>query len=490
MSTIGDPFSTTVQALGAIQRQVSTISQNVAHAYDPNYNRRDVTVGDPGNGVSIAASVTRVDDTGLRSQILDATAQVSGADTRNNLFQAQAQSNGAAQSTSITQDRIDTLTQAAQAFQADPNTPATQSALISAGDAFANSVRQQFTALRTAQANTQADATQSISDLNAKLQSLANLNTQAQSEFANGGISPNTADQQNTALKDIAKLVPISVTDNGDGSINVQTKGGTPLVGKVAAQFSFDSASGNIIAAGSTPPAVYGAPGSLNTSFDGAKLGALVDSLDPNTSSPNPANGFFAKNRAQLSALVDTFANTSTFTNPQPNALVNSYASSPASLPTDLPGGVAQGQGLFVTNSVPGKNDEESFAINPALANGTATIKQGFAAGLVSFLTTPNQAIGAAGASVGGLTLTNQTPGQLAGGITSFWSAAQASATGQSQQVNQTQQGLGNLYAARNGVNVDQEMVSLSAAQNLYKANARILETQSKLFSTLLDMVK
>ena len=143
-----------------------------------------------------------------------------------------------------------------------------------------------------------------------------------------------------------------------------------------------------------------------------------------------------------------------------------------------------------MTTSAPGFVDEESFAINPALANGTATIKQGAAASLVSFLTIPAQSIGGPGAPIGGLGLANQTPGQLAGGITGFWTQAQSAISGNAAQASQSQAALANNYSARNGVDVDRELVNLSQAQNLYEASAKILDAQDKLFNTLLNIVK
>jgi len=490
MTSIGDPFSVAAQSLGAIQRQVGTIAQNVAHAYDPAYSRRDISISDNGNGVNLSPTITRASDIGLRNQILDATAQVAGADAKNTLFQNLAQISGTAQSTSILQDRLGALTNAAQTFQADPNSAASESALISAADQFASDVRKQFSALRAGEANAVNDASQSVSDLNTQLKQIESLNKQAQSEFANGGVAPATADRRDGVLRDIAKAVPVSVTENPDGSIGLATKGGTSLVNGIAAQFSFDGASRNIIPSGATPPAGFGAPGSLNQSFTGGRLGALVGALDPTTTNPDPAVGLFAKNRAQLSGLVDNFANTSSNTNPSAGALVNLYAAAPSSRPNDLAGGPLPAQGLFVTTSAPGFVDEGSFAINPALANGTATIKQGAAASLVSFLTTPAQSIGGPGAPIGGLSLANQTPGQLAGGITGFWTQAQSAISGNAAQASQSQAALANHYSARNGVDVDRELVDLSQAQNLYKASAKILDAQDKLFNTLLNIVK
>ncbi len=488
MSSINSSIYSTAQFLSSIQGQVSAIGDNIAHAQDPNYNRRDLTVGSTGYGDAVELTITRSGTNGQRDAVLDSNSQVASATARAQVFQTIGTITGSANGTSNLQSAVNDLSTAISTFDANPGSSAAEGAVIGAADRFATTVRDQFADIRKAEAQTQTDLAQGVSDLNTALTNLAGLNAQAVNETASGGLLPSTADARDKALKDLSKLVPITITDNPDGSQNITTKSGIALVGKTASQFSFDSSGNNIINQGAAIPAGYGAAGSLNAGFAGGKLGALVNTLDPATTSTDPGTGTFAKLRSQLAGFVDNFANTSSSVNASAGALENAYAAVAPSRPTDLAGGTAPGQGVFTTSVTAGRLDEESFAVNPALLSGTATLKQGSTAALVQVFSSANASIGAAGAPVGGLAAINRTPAGLAGDITSFWASAQSTAAGQSRAINASGDQINNDYSARNGVDLDTELVNLKQAENLYKAGAKLLDTQGKLFQTLLDI--
>jgi flagellar hook-associated protein 1 FlgK len=488
MSSINTSIYSTAQFLSSLNKQVSAIGDNVAHALDPNYNRRDLTIGSTGYGDAVDLTISRSGSNGERNAVLDSNAQVANATARAQVLQSIGTITGAANGTSNLQNTINDLSTAISTFDVNPGSSAAEGAVIGAADRFATNVRHQFADIRKAEARTQGDLAQGVSDLNTALTNLAGLNAQAVRETAQGGLQPSTADARDKALKDLSKLVPVTITDNPDGSQNITTKSGIALLGKTASQFSFDSSSNNIIAQGAAIPAGYGAAGSLNAGFAGGKLGALVNTLDPATTSTDPGTGTFAKLRSQLASFVDNFANTSTSVNPSSGALENAYAAVATSRPTDLAGGAAPGQGVFTTTTSAGRLDEESFAVNPALLSGTATLQQGSTAALVQVFSAPNASIGVAGAPIGGLAAPNRTPAGLAGDITSFWASAQSAANGQNQAANASGDQVNNNYSARNGVDLDTELVNLKQAENLYKAGAKLLDAQGKLFQTLLDI--
>ena len=488
MSSINATIYSTAQFLSSIQKQVSAIGDNVAHAQDPNYNRRDLTVGSTGYGDAVDLTISRSGTNGERDAVLDSNAQVAGATARAQVFQTIGTITGSANGTSNLQSAVSDLSAAISTFDANPGSSAAEGAVIGSAGRFATTVRGQFADIRKAEAQTQSDLSQGVTDLNTALTHLAGLNAQAVNETAQGGIQPSTADARDKALKDLSKLVPVTVTDNPDGSQNITAKSGIALLGKTASQFSFDSSGNNIITQGAAIPAGYGAAGSLNAGFAGGKLGALVNSLDPSITSSDPGTGTFAKLRGQLAGFVDNFANTSSSVNASAGALENAYAAIAPSRPTDLAGGAAPGQGVFTTTVTAGRLDEESFAVNPALLSGTATLKQGSTAALVQAISSPNASIGAAGVPVGGLASAGRTPAGLAGDITGFWASAQSAAAGQSRAVSSSGDQISNDYSARNGVDLDTELVNLKQAENLYKAGAKLLDTQGKLFQTLLDI--
>ena len=472
-----------VQSLQAIQAQLGAIADNVANTENPNYSRQDVSFqATATGGVIVDVTSAANDGQALRAQLLNDTSAVANASALQSFQQQLAQALGnTGLQPQLTGD-LNGLAAAAIQFQSNPSSAA-NGAFVQAANQFASDVRGQFANLQQLQASTTQTLQQAVQSFNSSLTQLNRVNQQIQA----AGPQPALLDQQNQVLQTIAKFVPITATTQADGTATVYTQSGTPLVASTVTQLAYDPNTETLYNAAAAPPIAFGGQGSLNQNFQGGSLGALVNILAPTTNAADPNTGAIAKASAQLASLVDNVANTSTYTNANPAALENAYAAAGSALPTDLPGGAAPAQGVFTTNIVPGQPDEASLAVNPALLNGTATIKSPAAGAIVAALTSTTYSLGSP-APVGGLSLTGQSLSGLASGIANFQAQnqSQAGAAGAQAQIRGDQAQLDN--TARNGVELDAQLVNLQQASNLYKASAKLLSVQDETFQTLLNI--
>ncbi|MEI7607067.1 MAG: flagellar basal body rod C-terminal domain-containing protein [Rhodospirillaceae bacterium] len=133
----------------------------------------------------------------------------------------------------------------------------------------------------------------------------------------------------------------------------------------------------------------------------------------------------------------------------------------------------------------PTLSPSSSFAINPALVNGTATVKRQSATPVIAELTNTGRAMTAAG-----VTATNQTYSGLASTIANYHAAGQAAVSDNNTRYTQTTQTLDTRLNSEIGVNMDTEMAQLTVLQNAYAANARVINVVQTMFDTLLQIGK
>lgn len=126
-----------------------------------------------------------------------------------------------------------------------------------------------------------------------------------------------------------------------------------------------------------------------------------------------------------------------------------------------------------------------SFAINPALVNGTATVKRQSATAVVAAMTASTRSMVA-----GGVNTSNQTYSGLASVIANYQSAGQAAVSDDNTRYTQTTQTLDTRLNSAVGVNMDTEMAQLTVLQNAYAANARVINVVQTMFDTLMNIGK
>jgi len=508
MSTIS-LFTLNATTLNQLQVAIKNVSDNVAHAQDPNYNRRDAVFNDQ-SGISVQIDIKRAVNTDLRNQLYDATSNISGTDETQRMFDNVAGLIGVTNNgTGFIQDKMAAMQSAWNAFQAAPESSAAEAQVISTSESFAAEVRRQFTAVNNFDSQEKANVQIDVTALNSKLTQLAAINLQAQDEYGTpGGVTPNTQDKQEALIKEISGYVAVTVFDKPDGSKSVYTKNGIPLVDKLANQFSWDPSNRNVFQTGGAAPVSYNGAGSLNAAFTPGSIGAKVQALDPTsppTAATGPEVGIFQKYRSQLSAFVDLFTSTAATvaagtTSPFDTQFISKSSDRTSDIILTTPAPtlpLAQGLGFFTTSNTPGNLNEASFAVNANLLNGSKTVNRQAAQPIINFFTSQNSNLGSAttpagtttvggNSALGGLVLVTRTPQGIISGITQNFAANQARVKSLDVSQTTTQQDLSNRLSSRTGVSTDNELAQLQVLQNQYAATGRLMSTADTMFQTLL----
>jgi flagellar hook-associated protein 1 FlgK len=332
-----------------------------------------------------------------------------------------------------------------------------------------------------------------VTQANQDLSQLASLNQQA-----GPGVSPALFDQQDAALKDLAKQIGITFNRAGNGQVQVFTQNGQPLLlGQSQTQLAFNptgviTANDAYVPPGAAPgagqnPTLSGVllqppggapPIDITLAIKGGAIGGNLQLRDR----------ILPQAQSQLDALAESittsFENTGT-----------GYAGTAVQLFTDgLPAGFPPPQ----LNTAPANllGLAGRLQVNPIVqiqpwrlrdgTNPTSVPTQGAPGNTavlntVDSLFTSNQVF-AAGTGLPG----TATLGGYASSLIGFQAVQAASVQGQTSQSQSL--AIAAELNAGNGVSLDQEMVDLSIEQIAYKANAKSAKTAAEMSKTLLDI--
>ena len=228
-------FSTGTSALLAFQRALGTVGHNVANAATPGYSRQRVefaarpgqstSSGQIGQGVDVAR-LQRLADGLVFARQVDSSGEV-----------------GRLEQVSSLSSRVDALLSdsatglsapwsaffaAAKGVSSDPTSPVARSQFITAGDQLAARWRSLDSQLSTIEGDTEQRLKSTVSDANRLAGEIAALNRDIAAAGSNA--SPDLLDARALRIDQLAKRVGATTVEQDDGSVNVFTAGGQPLV--------------------------------------------------------------------------------------------------------------------------------------------------------------------------------------------------------------------------------------------------------------------
>jgi flagellar hook-associated protein 1 FlgK len=231
-------------ALNAAYVQLQTTGQNIANAGTPGYVRREVTLqetvsagrsGMGGGGVDVVG-VRRVYDAFLQRE-----ATVSGASSA----QDAARSSGLSRLDQLFADSqsglgaaFDELVSSFTDLSARPADASVRTAVLARVEGFAGRATSLDASLLDLRQATQQRMQGDVNQANDIMAALAAFNRQVGQSGGNASAPNNLFDQRDTLLADLNRIVRANATIAADGTVNVSTQRGEPLVvGDQAAQF-------------------------------------------------------------------------------------------------------------------------------------------------------------------------------------------------------------------------------------------------------------
>ena len=285
-------LETTLRGLLAQQSALDVTSHNIANANTPGYSRqqavlgasdalqvtdgtRTATLASLGTGVQVE-SYSRV-----RDQFLDLQYRAQNMV----LGQQSATSNALSQvETALSEPGPNGISaELAQFWSAwgdvtnAPDNPASRQSAVDKGSAVATSIQGLYSQLTQAASDASAEYTSLTASPNGDVAQnaaeIASLNTAIKKAVASGDQPNDLLDRRDQILDQLSELGQVSVTDLGNGSINVNFgDAANPIVSDTTV--SWPQAINN---SGATPPTSSG--GKLGALYDLFKTGGTIDSL-------------------------------------------------------------------------------------------------------------------------------------------------------------------------------------------------------------------
>jgi flagellar hook-associated protein 1 FlgK len=237
-------LSSALSGLRATQVVIGVVATNVANAETPGYTRKTLSLetalaGGSGIGVRVA-NVNRELDIYVQRQLRTELAGANYIDIIAKVRQQIDQMYGEPGAASALDTILNGFTNSLQALAADPQSASTRQAVLNAAQVMAqklNSLSGDVTLMRNQAESGIGDA---VDRVNSLLKTIENVQTQIIALSSQDVELGALLDQRDQAINELAALIDIQVTPNGQSSISIFTNSGVSLFDMQASQLTFN----------------------------------------------------------------------------------------------------------------------------------------------------------------------------------------------------------------------------------------------------------
>lgn len=236
---MSDVFGISVSALQAFQQAINVVSNNLANASTPGYDRESVNLTEAVPQSNGAATIgAGVVITGIDRAFSQAAANQLNT-SQSTLGQLNALQNYTNQIDNLFGTTVGGLSTALQNFYSafadvanNPTSTASRQALIGQAQSVASSFQNASSELNSLNTDVNSRITNDVTQINSIAKAISTLNNQIVTGTAqNGGQQPNELlDQRDQLVSNLSQLVGISTTTDPNGALNVFVGNGQPLV--------------------------------------------------------------------------------------------------------------------------------------------------------------------------------------------------------------------------------------------------------------------
>ncbi len=306
MSGLFTTLNSTTMALNAHSRAIETTGKNLANVNNPNYARQRVIYGDRGTVQTAqgaeslgleALGIQQIRDVLMDRQLMREIGLSGSLQTQQDTLQRALAGLGqdidgssdisATGSTSGGMAAaIDDFFNAFQNLASRPTDAGARQTLLQKTSILTDTLHEADTRLAQVQTDVNSSIDANVTDANSIISTIADLNKQiARFEVGHPGTAVDLRDQRQAKLEELSKIIPVNVTDLGDGQVKLAVKdaGNTDIVlldgPNVQGTLAFN---GTTVTGGATPTAIALGSGSIYgglTVRDGA-VQQLRDNLD------------------------------------------------------------------------------------------------------------------------------------------------------------------------------------------------------------------
>ncbi len=456
------------QGLGVFRAQVATASNNIANANTPGYARQTAVATETipeeetGTNAFIGRGVTLQGVVQSRDQFVEAQINTAFANASSSSAQSDALSTISALDPTaqggIT-DALGNFYSALRDLNQNPGDLSLRQAVVDSTQTVATAFNQAAASIATARSGIDQSVSAQVDTVNGLLTSVADLNTKI-ALAVNSGRTPNDLlDVRQNDLDQLAQMIGARPVPDNHSNVSVFLPSGTCLVsGSNAAKLSVQSNSSNNGHVDVVFTPVDGsAPTTLKSSELGGQIGGLVTARDD----------VLGQAASSLDTLAYDFAT-------QVNGTSEAGYALDGSQENDLFANLTTSAGAAADIAV----DPTTYA-NPSLvaAAGSATGGPGDSTNLQAIIATENTPLS------NGLDVQDGMAK-----ITSDFGIAVSTVNDGSEFDQNLLADLQNARGSASGVSVDDELISLTQAQNAYNALAKVITTGDDMLDTLMKM--
>jgi len=243
--SITQALNAALSGLKATQAGMSLIASNVANAQTPGYVRRTLdlassTAADTGSSVRVVG-VNREIDKYIQNQLRTETAGGAYADSRAKFYSQLQGIYGDPSSSSSLESVFGSFTGAVQSLVTSPDSTAARSLVLANAQVLAQTLNTTTADIQTLRTNAEGGLADAVATANDAMQHIADLNARLAGRDITNSSDAALADQRDSYVDQLSKLMDIRVITNNLNQISVFTNSGVELVGAKASQLTFNA---------------------------------------------------------------------------------------------------------------------------------------------------------------------------------------------------------------------------------------------------------
>ncbi len=488
--TISQAFSNATSGLGAVSRQASVASNNIANALTPGYHRREVSLaervlGNEGAGVMVAG-VDRAQNAALTAQRRDADAGAAYSSITADAASAISELVGGPEDLGSLFGKFSAFDSDLRQLASAPADPAAQASAVLSGLQLTVAFNALTGDIQAMRSDADAEIARRVDGVNTALRDVEALNESIRRATAAGQDASALLDERQNAIDTINQSVPVRELRRDDGGVDLMTHEGVFLLAGTAKTISF-TPSPVIVAAdqyaggagalsGLSVDGVDVTPGGASNQAvrDGAIAGlfAVRDDLAPSAASELDALAADVISRFETAGVDPTIA-------PGAAALFTDAGSALAPPPAPgLAGRIALNAAVDpAQGGDPSRLRDGLYTAAPGPAGSDLLLRR-----MIDVWDAPqtvNASFGA-GRALSAL--------ESASEISSSVHAQNARLGAVSQSADVLATTLQDAELSRTGVDTDRELQNLLLIEQAYAANARVIEVASQMIQRLLEL--
>ncbi len=227
------------------QSALTQVSNNITNVNNPDYVRRvvhqEVQAHDAkASGVAIA-QVRRAVDTFFSAQAIEAKGDVGRYEAESRVHDRLQVLFGRPDDENALPQRINAALTAAADVVVDPSSDVRRSAYLSEIAQMTQAFSSTAAQLQAIRGDVDTEIAAQVTSANQLIERIDGLNRQIQRQVIGGDETSALLDQRDAALRELGGFIDIRTQDRGDGTLQVTTRDGLPLVGAGKVTLRYDS---------------------------------------------------------------------------------------------------------------------------------------------------------------------------------------------------------------------------------------------------------